>query len=78
MPGVPWRTAPCLPEEEIGNVAWSIRKCARILWTLHLTFQDGLDEEMMEVVRQQYPSELMPTLVKSSQDCLKVCTVGFL
>eukprot|EP00803_Ostreobium_quekettii_P001150 evm.model.scf_354.3 EVM.evm.TU.scf_354.3 scf_354:8182-14300(-) len=68
LPGIPWRDLPTLPEEEISNVAWSIRKCARILWTLHLTFQDGLDEEMLEVVNQQYPQDLMPTLVETSQE----------
>ncbi len=40
---------------------------ARILWTTHLTFQEGFDDNMMAMLQQQYPSRLMPELKERSQ-----------
>ncbi|GMH37329.1 hypothetical protein BSKO_05202 [Bryopsis sp. KO-2023] len=68
MPSISWVKRQPLPEEDIATLAWSIRKCARVLWTVSLTFQDGLDEDMVEALRQRYPSNLMANLKDASTD----------
>lgn len=60
-----------LPQTEMQTLATCVRKLARLLWTLHLTFQEGFDENMMAMLKQQYPSRLMPQLVQSSQATLQ-------
>lgn len=74
LPGLPfgcqmgrWR----LPQTEMQTLATCVRKLARLLWTLHLTFQEGFDENMMAMLKQQYPARLMPQLVQSSQATLQ-------
>lgn len=72
LPGFPWSNWKSLPEQDIGNLTWSIRKCARVLWTVSLTFQNGLDEEMVETLKQHYPEGLMAKLKVDSCDAFEV------
>ncbi|KAL3144934.1 hypothetical protein ABBQ32_003441 [Trebouxia sp. C0010 RCD-2024] len=74
LPGLPFGVQMgrwCLPQTEMQTLATCVRKLARLLWTLHLTFQEGFDENMMAMLKQQYPARLMPQLVSSSQATLQ-------
>ena len=44
--GMPWIKLPGwgLPETEVQALATAIRRAARLLWALHLTFQEGFDK----------------------------------
>lgn len=46
VPGLPWLPLGYwhLPEKEMEALATSVRKVARLLWALHLSFLDGFDE----------------------------------
>lgn len=46
LPGLPWLPMGRwhLPEKEMDALATSLRKVARLLWALHLSFLDGFDE----------------------------------
>lgn len=61
-----------LPEQSISDVAWSVRKCARIMWTLHLSFQNGVDEEMGDILKQQYPRDMIKSLKDAAHNALWV------
>ncbi|KAK9806935.1 hypothetical protein WJX72_007993 [[Myrmecia] bisecta] len=73
LPGIPWLQLGRwrLPEKDMQHLATSVRKMARLLWALHLTFQEGFGEDMMAMLKQQYPSRLMPQLVQASQGALQ-------
>lgn len=77
VPSISWIKRKPLPEEDITTLAWSIRKCARVLWTVSLTFQDGLDEDMVEALRQQYPTNLMTSLKNASTDVFEDMVESF-
>ncbi len=46
LPGLPWFPMGKwhLPAKEMDVLATSLRKIARLLWALHLSFLDGFDE----------------------------------
>jgi hypothetical protein len=46
LPGLPWLPLGWwhLPEKQMAALATSVRKVARLLWALHLSFLDGFDE----------------------------------
>ena len=46
VPGTPWWSIGVwqLPTREIETLAVSMRKTARLIWALHLSFQEGFDE----------------------------------
>lgn len=49
LPGLPWLPLGYwhLPEKEMEALATSVRKVARLLWALHLSFLDGFDEVLL-------------------------------
>ncbi|GMH37273.1 hypothetical protein BSKO_05146 [Bryopsis sp. KO-2023] len=69
LPGISWIKRQPLPEAEIAELAWSVRRCARILWTLNMTFQDGLDQEMVYMLKQQYPRDMIKGLKECAREC---------
>ena len=46
LPGLPWLQMGswALPEKPVQALATSVRRTARLLWTVHLSFQEGFDE----------------------------------
>ncbi|KAK9843259.1 hypothetical protein WJX74_009376 [Apatococcus lobatus] len=79
LPGLPWLKIGRwkLPASDMQSLTTSIRKVARILWTTHLTFQEGFDDNMMAMLQQQYPTGLMPELKQRSQDALEDMRAAF-
>jgi hypothetical protein len=65
-----WR----LPEKRLQKVGNSVRRVARLLWTLHITFADGFDENMVSVLAHQYPHALFPQLIGSCKALVRVRT----
>lgn len=45
LPGIPWLQLGrrVLPEGDVQELATSIRRVARLLWAVHLSFQQGFD-----------------------------------
>ncbi|EIE24279.1 hypothetical protein COCSUDRAFT_41535 [Coccomyxa subellipsoidea C-169] len=79
LPGLPWFPMGKwhLPAKEMDVLATSLRKIARLLWALHLSFLDGFDENMLNLLKQQYPSQLMPQLAETSQGALEAAAAAF-
>ena len=46
LPGIPWKQLGrrILPEQDVQELATCIRRVARLLWAVHLTFQQGFDQ----------------------------------
>lgn len=46
LPGLPWLQMGswALPEQPVQALSTSIRRVARLLWMVHLSFQEGFDE----------------------------------
>ncbi|KAK9835385.1 hypothetical protein WJX81_006485 [Elliptochloris bilobata] len=65
--GSTWR----LPQREMRELATSIRKVARVLWAVHVTFQEGFEEEVLSVLIKRYPPNLLADLQVFSQACLQ-------
>ncbi|KAK9805562.1 hypothetical protein WJX72_005167 [[Myrmecia] bisecta] len=72
LPGIPWVEIGRwkLPQQELSILATSIRKVARVLWALHVTFQEGFEDEVMQLLRKRYPPDMMPELQLFSQGAL--------
>ncbi|CAL8462165.1 g1696 [Coccomyxa elongata] len=79
LPGLPWFPMGRwhLPAKQMDALATSLRKVARLLWALHLSFLDGFDENMLNLLKQQYPSQLMPQLAEHSQGALDAAAAAF-
>lgn len=46
LPGLPWLALGRwhLPEQEMDALATCVRRLARLLWSVHVSFVDGFDE----------------------------------
>ncbi|BDA46028.1 hypothetical protein COCOBI_08-1200 [Coccomyxa sp. Obi] len=79
LPGLPWFPMGRwhLPAKKMDALATSLRKVARLLWALHLSFLDGFDENMLNLLKQQYPSQLMPQLAQHSQGAIEAAAAAF-
>ena len=62
---------------QMGALATCVRRVARLLWSVHVSFVDGFDENMLYLLQQQYPSELMPLLAEHSQGALQEAVDAF-
>ena len=58
-------------------LATCVRRVARLLWSVHVSFVDGFDENMLYLLQQQYPSDLMPLLAEHSQGSLQEAVDAF-
>ena len=45
----------------------SISRVSRLIWALHLAFNDGVTEHFALIMSQQYPRSLLPELRNSCQ-----------
>eukprot|EP00884_Botryococcus_braunii_P008192 jgi/Botrbrau1/17374/Bobra.0494s0001.1 len=66
-----------LPDKDMKDLANHVRKIARGLYTLHLSFTEGFDEHMVEMLSQNYPRRLMPALAQTCQEALDVAANAF-
>ena len=49
----------------------SVSRVSRLIWALHLTFNEGISEHFAQILSQQYPRSLLPELQQSCQACLR-------
>ena len=47
----------------------SVSRVSRLIWALHLTFNEGISDHFAQILSQQYPSSLLPELQQSCQVC---------
>lgn len=45
----------------------SVSRVSRLIWALHLTFNEGISDHFAQILSQQYPGSLLPELQKSCQ-----------
>ena len=62
---------------QMDALATCVRRVARLLWSVHVSFVDGFDENMLYLLQQQYPSDLMPLLAEHSQGALQEAVDAF-
>ncbi|EIE23260.1 hypothetical protein COCSUDRAFT_42167 [Coccomyxa subellipsoidea C-169] len=78
LPALPWLRMSCLgspgswriPQREMHDLATCMRRVARVLWALHVTFQEGFEGEVAVVLRRHFPTSLLADLQASSQGAL--------
>eukprot|EP00891_Asterochloris_glomerata_P007742 jgi/Astpho2/7742/fgenesh1_pg.00116_%23_10_t len=66
-----------LPKKEMADLATAVRKLARVLWALHVTFQQGFEEDIMSVLRKRYPPRLMEDLKGFSHEAIEDLVEAF-
>ncbi|CAL5227833.1 g10862 [Coccomyxa viridis] len=79
LPGLPWLALGRwhLPKAQMDALATCVRRVARLLWSINVSFVDGFDENMLYLLQQQYPSDLMPLLAEHSQGALQEAVDAF-
>ncbi|KAK9903224.1 hypothetical protein WJX75_000088 [Coccomyxa subellipsoidea] len=78
LPALPWLRMSCLgstgswriPQSQMYDLATCMRRVARVLWALHVTFQEGFEGEVALVLRRYFPSTLLADLQAASQGAL--------
>lgn len=72
LPGFPWWPVGRwqLPAGDFSKLGASMKAVARLLFALHLAFDEGFDDELIALVGQQYPAELFPHLGANAHGCL--------
>ncbi|CAL8465245.1 g4780 [Coccomyxa elongata] len=78
LPALPWLRLSCLgspgswriPQRKMHDLATCMRRVARVLWALHVTFQEGFEGEVALVLRRHFPPTLLTDLQASSQGAL--------
>lgn len=78
LPGLPFWLAngSHLPWTELEAAANSVRRVARLLNTALFTFEDGLDQQLREVLGSLYPRDLLPRLAAGADAAIQdLCTV---
>ena len=75
VPGVLWLQLGswCLPEAPLQALATAVRRTARLLWTLHLTFQEGFDEVCRLRPFAAHQSSLLLTSVHAVSNEVNEC-----
>ncbi|KAL4436087.1 hypothetical protein ABPG77_005535 [Micractinium sp. CCAP 211/92] len=73
LPGMPFWLAngSHLPWTELEAAANSVRRVARLLNTALFSFEDGLDQQLMEVLGPLYPRDLLPRLAASADAAIQ-------
>lgn len=55
----------------------SVSRVSRLIWALHLTFNEGISDHFAQILSQQYPSSLLPELQQSCQATLQDMSDAF-
>ena len=61
-------------EFSVQGLEDSISRVSRLIWALHLAFNQGVSEEFYRVLTKQYPKHLLPELQSSCQ--VRCCECG--
>mmetsp|Transcript_8270 Transcript_8270/g.24700 ORF Transcript_8270/g.24700 Transcript_8270/m.24700 type:complete len:646 (-) Transcript_8270:2468-4405(-) len=79
LPGLPWWPTGRwqLPAAEFSDLAASMKAAARLLFALHLAFDEGFDDDLIAMLRQQYPGALLPHLGAAAHGCLADAVEAF-
>ncbi len=54
-----------------------MKRVFRILWTLHLSFDEGFERATMERILKQYPPNLLEDLAETSRKAVVAVAEGF-
>lgn len=73
LPGIMWFTLGRwrLPKDEMLEVGTAIRKVARVLWSMHILFNEGFDVESMRHLLTLYPPDLLLQLQTTSYGAIQ-------
>lgn len=75
LPGLPMSWAICggwsLDLHSLEGLGNSVSRVGRLIWALHLTFNEGISEHFSQILSQQYPRSLLLELQQSCQACLR-------
>lgn len=73
LPGIMWFTLGKwrLPKDEMLEVGTSIRKVARVLWSMHVLFNEGFDVDSMRHLLNLYPPDLLLQLQTTSHGAIQ-------
>lgn len=73
LPGISWLTLGRwrLPQDEMLEVGTAIRKVARVLWSIHVLFNEGFDVDSMRPLLDLYPPDLLLQLQTTSQGAIQ-------
>lgn len=64
-----WRP---VPRTEVHAVCKVVRNVARLQLAIYNIFSEGMDQTLLDILKERYPDELLPLLVRSTFDSIQV------